>query len=307
MQMSTSLKFERAINQMGVTQDRLSKTQLQLSSSKEVLKPSDAPDKTATITRLNTVIDRQQSYLDTINTVKDKLSQQETAINSASEVLIRLKELAVQGANDTNSPKDRQYIAIEVKELRNQLLSLANTQDVNGSYIFSGTRTGKAAFGTDASGKTVYQGDMSVSAAGTGDQRTTDTNRPGTNPFGKLVRTAADGSQQGVGFFQTIDDFAAALDANDTKSLQRAVTEMGSLQESMSASQAAIGAAGNTLDAQASLAEETLLRLKDTLSKVQDVDYTEAITKMQKDMLSLEAAQSSFAKISQLNLFDYIK
>ncbi len=307
MQMSTSLIFERAIGQMGITQDRLAKTQLQLSSAKQILKPSDAPEKTAVITRLNTVIGRQQSYLDTINSVNDKLAQQETAITSSTQVLIRLKELAVQGANATNSPQDRKYIAIEVKELRDQLLSLANTQDVNGNYIFSGSRTSKAAFSSDSSGKLAYQGDMTVSPAGTGDQRMTDTNRPGTNPYSKLVRTAADGSLQGVGFFQTVDDFAAALDANDTQGLQRAVGEMGSLQESMSASQAAIGAARNTLDAQTSLAEETMLRLKATLSQVQDVDYSEAITKMNKDMLSLEAAQSSFAKISQLNLFNYIK
>jgi flagellar hook-associated protein 3 FlgL len=37
------------------------------------------------------------------------------------------------------------------------------------------------------------------------------------------------------------------------------------------------------------------------------VDYTEAITKMNKEMLALEAAQSSFAKISQLNLFSYLR
>ena len=307
MQLSTSLTFDRAISQMSVTRERLDKTQMQLAASKEVLKPSDAPEKSATITRLNTVIERQQSYIDTITTVRDKLSQQETAINSATDVLVRLKELSVQAANDTNSPKDRQYIAIEVRELRNQLVSLANTQDVNGSYIFSGSRTGKAAFATDSSGKLSYQGDMTVSPTPTGDQRMTDTNRPGTNPFGKLVRVGADGSQQAVGFFQSIDEFAAALDGNDSAGLQRAVTEMGSLQESMSQSQAAIGAAGNTLEAQSSLAEETLLRLKGTLSQVQDVDYTDAITKMNKDMLSLEAAQNSFAKISQLNLFNYIK
>jgi len=40
---------------------------------------------------------------------------------------------------------------------------------------------------------------------------------------------------------------------------------------------------------------------------MEDVDYTDAITKMNKDMLALQAAQSSFAKISQLNLFNYIK
>ena len=47
--------------------------------------------------------------------------------------------------------------------------------------------------------------------------------------------------------------------------------------------------------------------MKTTLSQMEDLDYTEAITKMNKDMLALEAAQSSFAKISQLSLFDYIK
>jgi flagellar hook-associated protein 3 FlgL len=61
------------------------------------------------------------------------------------------------------------------------------------------------------------------------------------------------------------------------------------------------------LQSQTSLAEETLLRLKSTLSDAQDVDYSEAITRMNKDMLALEAAQSSFAKISQLNLFDYLR
>jgi flagellar hook-associated protein 3 FlgL len=52
--------------------------------------------------------------------------------------------------------------------------------------------------------------------------------------------------------------------------------------------------------------DETTLRLKSTLSDVQDLDYTEAITRMNKDQLALEAAQSSFAKIAKLTLFNYI-
>jgi flagellar hook-associated protein 3 FlgL len=58
---------------------------------------------------------------------------------------------------------------------------------------------------------------------------------------------------------------------------------------------------------QQAVAEENILRMKTTLSDVKDVDYTEAITQMNKDMLALEAAQSSFSKISQMNLFDYIR
>ena len=307
MQISTNLMFDRAIAQMGVTQDRISKTQTQLSTSKQINKPSDAPDQAATITRLKSAIDRQNSYVSTINSVKDKLSQQETAASNATDVLTRLKELTVQAANDTYSAVDRKSIDLEVRQLRDQLLSLANTQDVNGNFIFSGSRVGKQAFATDENGKLVYQGDQTVSATGVGDQSAVDINRSGTNPFDKIVRVDASNKKMAVGFFQVIDDLSAALQANDAGSIKRAVGEVGTLQQGLSDSLASIGAATNKIDNQASLAEENVLRMKTTLSQVEDTDYTEAITKMNKDMLALQAAQSSFAKISQLNLFDYIK
>ena len=53
--------------------------------------------------------------------------------------------------------------------------------------------------------------------------------------------------------------------------------------------------------------DDTKLTLKKVLSNSEDLDITAAITQMQKQMLSLEAAQSSFAKISQLTLFSYLR
>jgi flagellar hook-associated protein 3 FlgL len=299
--------FDRAIAQMGVTQDRLSKTQMQLSTTKQINKPSDAPDQAATITRLKSAIDRQNAYVSTINSVKDKLSQQETGASNATDVLTRLKELTIQAANDTYSGVDRKSIDLEVRQLRDQLLSLANTQDVNGNFIFSGSRVGKQAFATDENGKLVYQGDQTVSATGVGDQSAVDINRSGTNPFDKIVRLDENNKKVAVGFFQVIDDLSAALQSNDSGGIKRAVGEMTTLQQGLSDSLASIGAATNKIDNQASLAEENVLRMKSTLSQVEDTDYTEAITKMNKDILALQAAQSSFAKIAQLSLFDYIK
>lgn len=307
MQISTNLMFDRAIAQMGTTQDRLAKTQQQLASSKEVLSPSDAPDKSATITRLESVIERQKSYGATMRATQDKLSGQETALKSATDVLARIKELTVQAANDTTGPEGRKLINIEVRELRDELLSLANSQDVNGNYIFSGSRVTKAAFASDASGKLTYQGDQTISAVAVGEQRNVDNNRTGTQAFGRIIRTNEDGSLQGVGFFQAIDDLSSALENNQMPGLQRAIGDINSMGLDMSESLASIGARMNTLDTQTALIDETVLRLKSTLSQVKDVDYTQAITKMNKDMLALEAAQSSFAKISQLSLFDYIR
>ena len=178
---------------------------------------------------------------------------------------------------------------------------------IDGNYIFSGTRVGKAAFDTDENGKLVYTGDQTVSMAGIADQSSVDTNRAGTRPFDKIVRPADDGKPVAVGFFQVIDDLSAALQSNDGVNIRRAVGEVQTLQQGLSDSLANIGAAVNKLDNQIDLAEENVLRMKGTLSQAEDTDYTEAITKMNKDMLALEAAQSSFAKIAQLNLFDYIR
>jgi flagellar hook-associated protein 3 FlgL len=305
--MSTSLRFDRAIEQMGISQDRLSRTQMQLTTGKQVNKPSDAPDKSAQVSRLKSAINRQESYVATMKQVKDKLSQQESALDSATSIMARLKELTVQAANDTYSAADRKSIDIEVRELRDQLLSLANTQDINGNFIFSGTRVGKLAFAANEQGRVVYQGDQTMVPAGIGDQSRVDTNRTGTQPFDKIVRTDDTGKPVPVGFFEVIQDFSAALQGNDTPGIGRAVGEMSTLQNGLSDSLAAVGAAGNKIQNQMDLADENLLRMKEVLSNEEDVNYTEAITKMNKDMLALEAAQSSFAKISQLNLFDYIK
>jgi flagellar hook-associated protein 3 FlgL len=307
MQISTNLMFDKAISQMGKTKDRLGQVQLQLSTSKSVLKPSDSPDKTTTMTRLQTAITRQDSYVATIKTTLDKLSQQETALKSSSNILVRMKELAIQAANDTMSPQDRKEIAIEVAGLRDQVRSLANTQDVNGSFIFSGSRIDKPAYGANVDGQRPYQGDQTIGYVPVGAQREVDNNRTGTQAFSRIIRTDQQGNQESVGFFKVMDDFVSALINNKPAEIQRSVGELDTAQLGMTESIANVGSGMNVLESQQAVAEENILRMKTTLSDVKDVDYTEAITQMNKDMLALEAAQSSFSKISQMNLFDYIR
>ncbi len=307
MQISTNLMFDKAISQMGKTKDRLGQVQLQLSTSKSVLKPSDSPDKTTTITRLQSAIARQDSYVSTIKTTLDKLSQQETALKSSSNILVRMKELAIQAANDTMSPQDRKEIAIEVAGLRDQVRSLANTQDVNGAFIFSGSRIDTAAYGINVDGQRPYQGDQTVGYVPVGAQREVDNNRTGTQAFSRIIRTDQQGNKESVGFFKVMVDFVSALINNKPGEIQRSVGELDTAQHGMTESIANVGSGMNVLESQQAVAEENILRMKTTLSDVKDVDYTEAITQMNKDMLALEAAQSSFSKISQLNLFDYIR
>lgn len=88
--------------------------------------------------------------------------------------------------------------------------------------------------------------------------------------------------------------------------MQRGIAEMDTLQQGVSNAIAQIGTDMNVVDMQNNVLDEVTLRLKITKSDAEDLDYTSAITKMNKDQLALEAAQSSFAKISQLSLFKYM-
>jgi flagellar hook-associated protein 3 FlgL len=50
-----------------------------------------------------------------------------------------------------------------------------------------------------------------------------------------------------------------------------------------------------------------VLNLRNTLSGIEDLDYAEAVSRMNREMLAMEAAMNSFAKSSQLSLFDYMR
>ena len=55
------------------------------------------------------------------------------------------------------------------------------------------------------------------------------------------------------------------------------------------------------------IGEGKIIIYKGLLSDAQDVDYATAITQLSSDMLALEAAQSTFAKVSQLSLFSFLR
>ena len=306
MKVSTSMFFDKASKQLGSIQGSLAKTQEQLSTGKQINKPSDEPDKASLITRLDSELARQKSYQGNLKAVNIRLQAEETALKNTSNVMYRFKELAVQAGNDTLGPADRRTLSLEMTQLKEQILSLVNSQDSNGNFLFAGSRVGQAPFGPDAKGRVVYQGDQSRMVVPVGDNRRMSLNIPGSDAFVHLVRDDGKGNKSGIGFFQALSDMVNAVATSDRPNIQRGIKELDRMQQGIIDANAQVGTDMNVVDSQNSVLDEISLRLKTTLSDVQDLDYTEAITKMNKDQLALEAAQSSFAKISKLTLFSYI-
>ena len=309
MKISTQLLFDRAAEQMSLVQNKLAASQAHLAQGKQILKPSDAPDQAAVIQRLKTVMSRQESFQSSMVTLRSRLENEDTTLKSASDLLVRAKEIAVHAANGTLSSINRRALGKEMQAVRDQLLSLANSKDNNGNFLFAGSRSTKPAFDAPAPGESpVYQGDQTKMTVMVGDQRSIPINRTGTDAFVSLNRPGPTaGSVQGVSFFKVMDDLVAGINNSNGVAMQRGVDEMTSLLNGMSLAHADIGTDMNVVEQQTGVIEDTILNLKTNLSTVEDLDYAAAITKMNQQLLSLEAAQSSFSKISQLSLFNYLK
>ena len=138
MKVSTSQIFERATAQMAEQQVKVADMQTQLATGKQMVRPSDNPEQGALIQRLNTALDRQDVYAGNLNAISNRLEAEETALMSSENILQRVRELAVQANNGTLSADDRIIIATEVSALRDELVSLGNSKDISGNYVFAG-------------------------------------------------------------------------------------------------------------------------------------------------------------------------
>lgn len=303
MKISTSFLFDRATERMSTIQNKLATTQAQMAVGKQILSPSAAPDQAAAIQRLKGEVQRQESHMRTLDVAMRRYTAEETALSASNDLLIRMKELGIQAANDTLAPDDRKAIGVEMKALRDQLLSLGNTRDDSGNFLFSGTRVNTPAFAEGANGKVVYQGDQTQTRIPAGVERTVQFTRAGTDVFSRVVRD--DG--EAVGFFDALDQMIDGINTSRTGQIQQGIADLTQMHNSLTLSQAQNGSDQVVVQSQLDVLDENTLRIKSTLSEIEDLDYAEAVTRMNKEIMGLEAAMGSFAKISGLSLFDYIR
>ena len=307
MKISNSQLFDASIGQMTKKQSDIAEMQAKLASGKQLVKPSDDANKAALIQRLNSAMQRQDVFDLTLNRADNRLATEETAVASAENMLQRIRELAIQGNNGALNDSDRGIIAKEVDNLRDALFSLSNTQDTSGNYIFSGTAVNSPAYAIGADGAITYQGNQDQISVDISETRRVAINRPGDQVFSSVVRTIADAEAETIGFFEVLSDFSSALTTGNTEGLSQSLTEISTLTDDVAMSLADLGSRMNTIDSQRDVLADTKLRYQELLSNAEDLDYATAVTTLSAQILSLEAAQASFAKISQLSLFDYLR
>ncbi|HEX8988927.1 MAG TPA: flagellar hook-associated protein FlgL [Rhodocyclaceae bacterium] len=127
--------------------------------------------------------------------------------------------------------------------------------------------------------------------------------------------TIAPSTTQSV--FKTISNLIGALEnklANPTKSgsaalaneIAQTLTNLDQANDNVLRVRSGIGARLNELDSLSGVNQDLNLRYSETLSNLQDVDYAKSISNLMQSQTSLDAAQKSYLKVTQLGLFNYL-
>ena len=300
MRISTSWIFQQGVNTMLDHQTQLANTQQQLATGQRILNPSDDPSASTRVLELDQLIDTTKQYQRNSNYAETRLKLEETVLSDVGDILQRVRELAVRANNDSLSAGDRNAIAIEVRTSLDGLLQLANSKDATGEYLFSGNKTGTRAFSDNGGGNFVYNGDQGVRSLKIGPTRNVSVGDAGDSVFMKVD----DGAGSVASMFEALYDFAVDLEANNPSTTT--LTRLDSAIDEVLNTRASIGARLNTIDGQRNMNDAFDLLMQENRSTLEDLDYTEAISRFERQMLALQASQQSFVKIQGLSLFNYL-
>ena len=300
MRLSTSQIFQQAVTVMQSKQAELSKTQLQLSTGERILTPSDDPVAATRILDLNHIIDTTTQFQRNADFADTRLSLEEAALTSVGDILQSMRELSVRANNATLSASDRQSIAAEVRVNIEGLVQLGNSRDANGEYLFAGFKTDTEPFSHNGSGAFSYAGDQGQRNLQIGPKR-----QVAVGDSGEAVFMRVDDGAGGVSsMFDTLYEFVTDLEANTPS--ETTLTRLDSALDTVLDTRASIGARMNMIVDQRNSNDSFNLVLKENLSSLQDLDYAEAVSRFEQQILALQASQQSFVKIQGLSLFNYL-
>ena len=188
MRVSTSQMFARGLAALQSQQAGLSRTQQQVASGQRILQPADDPTGAKRVIDLERGIALSKQYEDNGNLARSRLEREESALVGVRDVLDKVRELALQGNNATISAPDRAAIARELQVQLEQLVAVANTQDGNGEYLFSGFATRTQPFSLAPAGGASYAGDQGSRRVQIGPNRDIAVGDPGNAIF-QNIRT----------------------------------------------------------------------------------------------------------------------
>lgn len=272
---------------------RVAAVQAQLSSGRQITKPSDSPTGTATALQLRGELQRTGQYQSSATDAVGWLNTVDSTMSSITTQVQQVRTLVLQGLNSGSaSSTSNEALAQQVDQARASLLSLSNATYL-GRPVFGGTTAGSVAYNATTGG---YVGDTGTVSRTVAPNTAVQINQTGTDVFG------ADGSN----LFDLLGGIADRL-RTDPAALSQDLGSLDAAQSKLSGQQALAGARSARVQDSQTTALSTTIQLKSQLSELQDIDLASTVVEMATANTAYQAALATTAKIRQISLMDYLR
>jgi len=239
----------------------------QLSTGQKINSAADDASGLAITNRMTSQINGLGAAIKNANDAISMIQTAEGALDEVTDMLQRMRELAVQAASGTMSADDNDYVDLEFEALKTEIQRVATDTEWNGTAILDDT--------VGTSGVVVFQVGV-------------DSSQTVTVDFGDLTATTG----TGLGFA------AADLDTNTL-----AGTAIGLLDtaiEAISEQRATFGAASNRLEHTVDNLTNVKVNAEASRSRILDTDYAESTAELARTQIIQQAGTAMLAQANQL-------
>jgi len=300
MRVSTIQLFQQRIDALQAQQQQLSRTEMQLATGKRLVSPADDPAASLRNLQLEDRRTMNVQFMENLDRAQGRLELEEGALASGVNLLQRVRELAVGALNGANSPSDLQSMGVEVRSLLDGLVGVANTRNANGEYLFGGYQAASVPFADNGSGNVSYSGDRGNLHLQIRPTRQLAVADNGADTF--MVIPASSGGT--VSMFDVVNDFATALASGNPQSTT--LTDLDTAMDALLGVRADVGSRLRAVDEQRNINDSFNQVIEREQSDIMDLDYTEAISRFNRELLAFQASEQVIAKVQGLSLFNYI-
>ena len=287
---------QRSLASLQAGLNRMAQTQEKLSTGRLINRPSDSPSGTVAAMRLRDTLAGAQQYQRNAQDGMAWLGTTDAALTSITDQARQARDIALQGANSgAMGQPSRDALAATVDQLRSSLIGTANTTYL-GRPVFGGVTAGSEAYQDD--GTTVSW----VGAPGTVERTVGDGQKVRVDQDPTAVFGAA-----GDTIFEHLTALSDALRVNDQAAVRAGVGALNADLARLATSHAEMGTRYQRVESALAARADDELRLKASVSQVEDADLPQVIVDLQMQQASYQAALGATARVMQPSLMDFLR
>jgi len=294
------------LNDLASLQNRMTKTQAELTSGVRISKPSDDPTAVGDILQLQSDIGRVTQVTSNLNGVKTEVDTASGVVQNAVSLLDQARSLAAQGASTTISPTERTAMAAQAEQILNTLIDDSRAT-FEGHYLFSGDKSLQPAYTVNLANPNGVNRLLTAPATRLIQDSSGQTFAVAKTAQDLFDHRNPDDSLASDNVFAAVNSLRVALANNDQAGTVAAAAAIQTAQDYLNQQGAFYGAVQNRITNALDVAQKFQLQSQTALSNERDTDVAAAATALTQQQLSEQAAMQAQAAMPRTSLFDLMK